>query len=643
MTGDFSFSTFARMCGINGFFNFSNQQVNEAHALIQKMNRCIAHRGPDGTGIWTNDRDRVYFGHQRLSIIDLSTEAAQPMISETGNTIVFNGEIYNYEELRKHTGRNHFKSKSDTEVLLYLYEKHGAGCLQLLDGMFAFALWDASKKEVFIARDRAGEKPFYYSLQNGIFAFSSEIKSLLQLPWIKPQLDETAFYHFLTFNQLSPHFTMFRGIEKLPPACMMNVKQNGTITITPYWEVRYDSQNVKTENDWMDETYQVFEQSVKSRMVSDVPVGAFLSGGVDSSAVVAHMSSISPYRIKTYSIGFENQPAYDELEYARKISAMFKTEHFEKTVTAEEISDFVPRMADIFDEPLADPTCIPIYFISQKARSEGTIVVLTGDGSDEIFAGYRNYLRYLKYYPFYHRYLKLPGIFKKLAARAAQLKDETSPISEMLNRAALNQEFFWGAARSFKESAKKKFLSKEFRLRTQSLSSYQIIEGYRSMFESIKTASATDLDWMCYLGFKMNDPNRYLTRADKLGMANSVETRAPFMSHHVVNHALNIPAHLKMKNGEPKYILKKSLEKMLPHEILYRKKMGFSVPLREWAGGYMSDYVELNLKRFSSNTGLFDSTGLTEITRQIKAGGKSNVNDLFTLYFLMAWFKRWMG
>ncbi len=630
------------MCGINGFFNYSNQQVNDAAGLLQRMNRCIAHRGPDGNGIWKIETDRIYLGHQRLSIIDLSTEAAQPMISESGNVIVFNGEIYNYEDLRKLTGRNHFKSKSDTEVLLYLYEKYGTDCLQFLDGMFAFALWDASKKELFIARDRAGEKPLYYSFLNGIFAFSSEIKSLLELPWIKAQLDETAFYHFLTFNQLAPRFTMFKGIEKLPPANMMTVKGNGTFSIQPYWEVSYHNFPEKTEAEWIEETYTVFEQSVKSRMVSDVPVGAFLSGGVDSSAVVAHMSRISPYRIKTYSIGFENQPAYDELEYARKISDMFNTEHFEKTVTAQEIADFVPRMADIFDEPLADPTCIPIYFISQQARSEGTIVVLTGDGSDEIYAGYRNYLRYLKFYPVYHRYVKLPGLIKKMAARISQLKDETSPVSEMLSRAAWNQEFFWGSARSFKESAKKKFLSKEFRERTHALSSYQVIQMYRSMYEKIKPANASDLDWMCYLGFKMNDPNRYLTRADKLGMASSVETRAPFMSHHVVNHALNIPARLKMKNGEPKYVLKKSLEKILPHEILYRKKMGFSVPLREWAGGYMSSYVEQHLKSFASDTGLFDEEGLRAITAQIKAGSRSNVNDLFTLYFLMAWFKRWM-
>jgi asparagine synthase (glutamine-hydrolysing) len=630
------------MCGINGFFNYSNQQLNDATVLIQKMNRCIAHRGPDGSGIWKNETDKIYLGHQRLSIIDLSTEAAQPMISESGNVIVFNGEIYNYRELRKHTGRHYFKSKSDTEVLLYLYEKYGTECLQLLDGMFAFALWDTSGKELFIARDRAGEKPFYYSVQNGIFAFSSEIKSLLELPWIKPQLDETAFYHFLTFNQLAPPFTMFKGIEKLPPACMMRVKSNGIFDIQPYWEVSYDNNQQKTEEDWTQETYDLLEQSVKSRMVSDVPVGAFLSGGVDSSAVVAHMSRISPYRIKTYSIGFENQPAYDELDYARKISVMFNTEHFEKTVTADEIAGFVPLMAGIFDEPLADPTCIPIYFISQKARSEGTIVVLTGDGSDEIYAGYRNYLRYLKFYPAYHRYVKLPAGFKKIMAHLARLKNETSPLSEMLSRAALNQEFFWGAARSFKESAKKKFLSKEFRQRSHSLNSYDVIQRYRSMFDNIKSVNATDLDWMCYLGFKMNDANRYLMRADRLGMAHSVETRAPFMSHQVVNHALNIPAHLKMKNGEPKYVLKKSLEKILPHEILYRRKMGFSVPLREWAGGYMAGYVQQHLKTFASDTGLFDAEGLSEITNQIKAGSKSNVNDLFTLYFLMAWFKRWI-
>ncbi len=631
------------MCGINGFFNYSDQSLSDAERWIDVMNECIAHRGPDGNARWMNIRAGIYIGHQRLRIIDLSDQAAQPMVSPAGNVIVFNGEIYNYRELRKQLSHWHFRSQSDTEVLLALYERYGEECLDQLDGMFAFAIWDAGKQELFIARDRVGEKPFYYSFQNGIFSFSSEIKAILKLPWIKPMLDETAFYHFLTFNQLMPPFTMFKGIEKLPPACCMRVGRTGLQYIRPYWEVSYGNYQDRSEEQWVQSTASELEKSIASRMVSDVPVGAFLSGGVDSSAVVAFMSRLSSYRIKTYSIGFDNQPAYDELEYARKIAVMFQTDHYEKIISGKDIAEFVPRMAEIFDEPLADPTCIPIYFIARQARSQGTIVVLTGDGSDEIFCGYRNYLRYLKYYSLYHRYRKLPTVMKKLLACCVIGWSNDYTLGEMLTRAAANQEFFWGAARSFKESTKRKFLSKSFRQRITGMDSYQVVQSYRQMYDSIPERPVTDLDWMCYLGFKMNDPNRYLYRADKLGMAHSVEIRAPFMRHTLVNLALNIPASLKVKNNEPKYILKQALKELLPDEILYRKKMGFSVPLREWAGPYLADYVDRHLKSFCRQTGLFDENRLCETVKKIKTGSKSRVNDLFTIYFLMAWMKRWMN
>ncbi len=607
------------------------------------MNHSVSHRGPDDSGEWSDEQEQVFFGHQRLSIIDLSQTGHQPMISQQGNVVTFNGEIYNYRELRKQVSDYQFKSQSDTEVLLALYEKSGYSCLQQLDGMFAFALWDCKRKELFLARDRAGEKPLYYSVDNGIFAFSSELKSLLQLPWIKADLDEKAFYHFLTFNQLAPPFTMFKGISKMPPATMMTVDASGIRFFKPYWEVEYFDYRQVSKQELAEKTYTLLKQSVHSQMISDVPVGAFLSGGVDSSAVVALMSQKSSGNIKTYSIGFENQPDYDELKFAASVSKQFNTEHFERIVTASEITEFVPRMAEIFDEPLADSTCIPIYFIAQKAREEGTIVVLTGDGSDEIFAGYRNYNRYLKHYRHYHRYIRLPQSVKKLIACAAGFLKETSPATEMFHRAALNQEFFWGAARSFKESQKKKFLSEKFQKRSALWSSYEIIEGYKQQFENLQKAEKDDLDWMCYLGFKMNDTNRYLFRADRLGMAASVETRAPFLNYKLVNHALSIPSDLKIHNEEPKYILKRSLEKILSTGILYRKKMGFSVPLREWAGGYMTDYVEKHLASFCTNTGLFDQTGLRKLVNTIRSGDKNVTNDLFTIYFLMSWFKKWMN
>jgi asparagine synthase (glutamine-hydrolysing) len=631
------------MCGINGIYNFSNSNIPNVSSLVDKMNNSISHRGPDDNGIWKNDGAGIYFGHRRLSIIDLTSAGHQPMISDNGNVIVFNGEIYNYKEIKKSISDTKFKSNSDTEVLLYLYEKHGSDCLKFLNGMFAFAIWDNSKSELFIAKDRVGKKPLYYSLQNGNFTFSSEIKALLKLPWIKPELDEKAFYHFLTFNMLPPPLTMFKNINKVGPGHFILINKNGIVQNKQYWEVGYENFTSESSNELEEKIFEELKKSVSYRMVADVPVGAFLSGGVDSSAVVALMSKMSSQPVKTYSIGFENQPDYDELIYAQNVSKLFDTEHYEKIVSPDDMKNFLPKIVDIFDEPLADSTCIPIYFISQLAKEKNTIVVLTGDGSDELFAGYRSYKKYLNYYPLFHFYSNVPSAIKKLISKCYNVFDEISPAGEMFHRAAHGQEFFWGGARSFKELIKKDFLKQKFLERSEKYNSHDVILEYKKMFNNIPNHGKDDIDWMCYLGFKFTDTNRYLYRSDRIGMANSIELRSPFMDYEFVNFALSIPAKFKMRGGEPKYILKKALEKILPHEVLYRKKMGFCVPLREWGNEIMIDYVETNLKTFCSNTNLFSDNGLKNLLNSIKKGNQNGINDLFTVYFLMAWFKRWMN
>jgi asparagine synthase (glutamine-hydrolysing) len=631
------------MCGINGFYNFSDQTINDPQSLIQTMNICLRHRGPDDEGTWSDAQNKIHLGHLRLSIIDLSFSGHQPMKTPFGTVIVYNGEIYNYKEIQSHVNEYNYLSSSDTEVILNMYEKYGEQCLNFFNGMFSFALWDSRKEELFLARDRAGKKPLYYTTQGGLFAFSSEIKSLLTLPWVKSELDTKAFYYFLTFNQLPPPLTMFKNIYKFHPGYKMVVGKNGIKKYEQYWEVNYSDLSNNSFESLVDQTYQALEKSVKYRMVSDVPVGAFLSGGVDSSAIVAMMSKMSSTQVKTYSIGFEGQPHYDELEHARTVSKMFNTQHYEKLVTADDIKNFLPKVVDIFDEPIADPTCIPIYFISQKAREQGTIVVLTGDGSDEIFAGYRSYVRYLKYYSLFHSYSKVPSWLKKIIASVYKNFDETTPRYEMLYRAANSQEFFWGAARSFKESTKRKFLSSKFLLESKNWNSYEVIESYREMYNLIPNHPTEDIDWMCYLGFKMNDTNCYLFRSDRLGMAHSIETRAPFLDYELINFALSVPGKYKVVNGEPKYILKKALERILPHSVLYRKKMGFNVPLREWAGDIMLDYTEMNLESFCSNIGLFEKERLKVLIHNIRNGKTDSTNNLWTIYFLMNWFKKWMN
>ncbi|MBL7924969.1 MAG: asparagine synthase (glutamine-hydrolyzing) [Bacteroidia bacterium] len=634
------------MCGINGIYFMKGPAPENADGLLHAMNQRIAHRGPDDEGQWTSAGRSLFLGHRRLSIIDLSEGGHQPMRDAAGNAIVYNGEIYNYRELRGLLDKDQvLKSQSDTEILLSLYAKKGHDALQHLNGMFAFAFWDEQKETLFLARDRAGKKPLYYTEQDGIFSFSSEIKSLLCLPWVKAEPDEVSIYHFLTYNQLPPALTMFKGIRKLAPGTCMTV-QRGQIRVQSYWEVSPSDWRNKGEEELSEIVLNSLKKSVAYRMVSDVPVGAFLSGGVDSSAVVACMRAQSQGVIKTYSVGFEGAPGYDERHYAAEVSRLFHTEHHEKTITASDIAESLPLIIESFDEPMADATCIPIFFISKLAREKGTIVVQTGDGADEIFAGYRSWMKYQKLYPYYHAYRHLPSFMKKaISSLVSETHDEASAGREIFARAAHDQELFWGGARAFKESAKRQFLSDSFQHITAGLNSYDVIRGYREGFEGLKQKSPwlSDTDWMCYLGLKFQIPSKYLYRMDRLGMANSIEIRSPFLDYELINTAFSIPPAYKTKNNEPKYILKHSLEKILPHEILFRKKMGFCVPLQEWAGEIMLDYTEQNLKSFVRNTGIFTEEGLKTLIREIRKGNAAYTNQLWTIYFMMAWFKRWMS
>jgi len=634
------------MCGINGLLYLKTNSLGNSRELVAGMNACIAHRGPDDEGLWSSKDDRLFLGHRRLSIIDLSTSGHQPMIDEEGNAIVFNGEIYNYKEIKSELASHfNFKTGSDTEVIMQLYKKYGHDALKKFNGMFSFAYWNQEKETLYIARDRAGKKPFYYTEQNGVFAFSSEIKALLKLPWVKASPDQQALYHFLTYNQLPAPLTMFEGIYKLDAGECMTIHK-GQIKKESYWEISPENLSSISEDEICDRLFQTLQTSVNYRMVADVPVGAFLSGGVDSSAVVAMMRAQSSGTIKTYSVGFDGQANYDERIYAEKVSKMFNTEHFEKNIRPEDIANSLPLIIDSFDEPMADATCIPIHYISQLARANGTIVVQTGDGADELFSGYRSWMKYKKIYPWYHTYNNFPSFIKKgVASLINETNDEASAMREIFSRAAQGQELFWGGAKAFKESTKRDFLSKDFLSGINNLNSYEVIQQYRKQFDVLKQKHSwlDDTAWMCYIGLKFQIPSKYLYRMDRLGMANSIEIRNPFLDYHMINLAFSIPSHLKTKNNTPKYILKKSLEKILPSEILYRKKMGFCVPLQEWAGEIMLDYTETNMKSFVSNTELFTEEGLKSQIKEIRKGNTAYTNQLWTIYFLMAWFKKWMS
>lgn len=633
------------MCGINGFYNFAGVRLHEPFAAVERMNEVVRHRGPDDRGCWADNEAGLFMGHRRLSILDLSEAGRQPMVTPKGTVIVFNGEIYNFRELRESLPGQVFSSETDTEVLLYLYERDGPDFIEHLNGMFALAIWDPRRRKLLVARDRIGIKPLYYTLKNGVFAFSSEIKALLTLPWVHAELDRAALYDFLTFNKTLPPHTLFDGIHKLPPAHRVVVGPDGIEATEQYWEVTCDPLNGLDQAGIEERLLSELRRSVGLRMISDVPVGAFLSGGTDSSAIVALMSERTDHPVKTYSIGFKDEPAYDELEHARKVADRFQTRHHEKVVTREEIRDFLPRIVEIYDEPLADATSIPIYFLSQLARENGSIVVLTGDGADELFCGYSNWMRYVSLHPAYRMLTKLPKPVRAAVAGAARVgAGRHAPGYDILKRAVDGHEFFCGGAKSYKEAFKGDVLTDDFLREVNGRSSYDRLMPFRERHDRVYRDVRTKeyVDWMCFLGLTSIVPDYYLYRADRLGMAHSIELRVPFLDHHFVNLALSIPGAMKVANGEPKSILKRALEPVVSKDILYRKKQGFCVPLKEWAGDIMVDYLENNTAAFCSETGLFEEAPIRNQIRALRSGNTRHTSSLWNLYFLMSWFRKWL-
>ncbi|OUS03485.1 asparagine synthase (glutamine-hydrolyzing) [Flavobacteriales bacterium 33_180_T64] len=632
------------MCGINGIFQLATSSVNLKDA-VSSMNAKLAHRGPDDNGVWIDESNRLGLGQTRLSILDLSNAGHQPMHDSVAkNTIVYNGEVFNYQLLNKQfLNDDVFESHSDTETLLKLYRKLGVDMLQHLNGMFAFALWDPKKQELLLARDRSGKKPLYFTEMNGSFSFTSELKALFELPWIKKEIDEKVLYDFLTLNSVPTPNSMFKGISKFKPGHYMIVTKNGIKTYESFNDLKHKTLQFSSEKELEDLVYHKLEESVKLRMISDVPVGAFLSGGVDSSAIVALMRDNTPNEIKTFTIGFENQPNYNELHYAEKIAKRYDTNHFVKEVTPNDLLDFIPKITDIYDEPQADTTAIPIYFISQLAKEENIKVVLNGDGPDELFSGYSNYERYVKTYQYFKVANKLPKFMKGLTNSIVEKIRPDSPLSEITNRLYNQQDFYWPGAGGMKESVKNNILSNDFKTIINGHSSYDYVKQLKGEYHDFLDGHPFDyINWLCYSGYKQAVTERFLFRADRLGMAHSIEARSPFLNHEMVQLALSIPGKYKIKNGVNKYILKKSLERILPNEILYRKKMGFNLPIKEWAKDTIYNGVKDNIVQFNKDTNLFNLEEINKQLKLLKAGNEQYTNNIWTIYFLINWYKKWL-
>jgi asparagine synthase (glutamine-hydrolysing) len=553
----------------------------------------MTHRGPDDSGDFVFDERRGGFGFRRLSIIDLSTAGHQPMHGCDERTwLVFNGEIYNHATLRADLeARGHkYASRTDSETILHAYEERGLDFIHDIEGDYAIAIWDAAKQQLVLVRDRIGVKPLYFYHKDGRFIFASEIKAILQHPAVTPDIDEQSLYHYLTFLTTPAPTTLFRDIQKLPAGHVLTLKRDGTLNIQQYWDALPPSQpQVRDESEHRAEILRLLRDSIRKRMMSDVPFGVFLSGGVDSSANVALMSELMSRPVETFTVGFSDAEYLNELESARRIAKQFGTNHHEVIISENEMQEFLPRLVFHQDEPIADPVCVPLFYVSQLARDSGTIVVQVGEGSDEIFSGYDNYVRHLRIYENFWRHAEgLPRVFRRalssLSRPALEATGRKRAAIELIRRLGADEPLFWGGAVVYDETFKPRVLSESLRKRMNGLSSLRVVEPYLQRIERERPDSDF-LARMTYLELKLRLPELLLMRVDKITMATSVEARVPFLDHHLVEYALGLPRSLKVAGTTGKHILKRALEGVLPNDLLYEPKRGFGAPVREWFRG----------------------------------------------------------
>ena len=620
------------MCGITGKIYLAKDRTVETSQL-KKMTDIINHRGPDDEGCYINKN--IGLGFRRLSIIDLNT-GHQPLSNDSDSKwIIFNGEIYNFLELREQLQKKgySFKTKTDTEVILKLYEEHGVRCVEYLRGMFAFAIWDDDKQELFCARDRFGIKPFYYYIDNEKFVFGSEIKSILQCENIDKTLSNDALDSYFSFGYITSDLSIYQAIRKLQPAhhLVLSFKSNVTVEIKKYWKIVFEPDYSKTENQWESEIGAALSESVKLHMVSDVPLGAFLSGGIDSSSVVAMMATNSNKPIKTFSIGFKEQK-YNELEYAREIAKKYNCDHYEKIVEPESI-DLLPKLVHMYDEPFADSSAIPTYYVSKIAR-ENVTVALSGDGGDELFAGYDIYkwLHKLQSNPLStnsHSFNKLFwGNIHKLMPENMKGKNATYFLSK--NRKSMS------AYSNVWQSSERKRL----------LFNYGFVDFSRGSEKYKEEILKSNLSYDFVSNLQNIDLRTYmvdciLTKVDRASMANSLEVRVPLLDHKFAELTFSIPWNLKLKGSEQKYILKRAMADYLPNSILNHPKKGFSVPLQFWFKGDLKQFVNDSLLSANANiTSFLDKKQIKRYILKTQNSKKDISSKIWSLIFFEEWLKQ---
>jgi len=618
------------MCGIVGIYNFGNNRPVEREKLTQMCN-IIRHRGPDSDGFFLNNN--IGLGIRRLAIIDLQT-GNQPIHNEDNKIwTVLNGEIYNFLELRQQLEKKHnFYTKTDTEVIVHLYEDYGEKCVQYLRGMFAFAIWDEKNKKLFIAKDRVGKKPLYYTSHNGSFVFASEIKSILEYLQKTPEIDFEAIDLFLTYQYIPSPKTIFKNIKSLLPAHILTCDKNGDIETKEYWNLDFTKKTDLSFDNACTETKNLLMEATKLRMISDVPLGAFLSGGVDSSIVVGLMSQLSSQPVKTFSIGFE-EADFSELTYAKIVANHFKTDHHEFIVKPNFI-EILPKLVWHYGQPFADSSALPSYFVANETKKHVT-VALNGDGGDETFGGYLRYkaMKGSLYFAFPFQILgkkiteKLSSLVpfkdKKYFRYLRRLVSALSEPPELRN-------IQWH--RFFSNEAKEK-------LYTDNMKKILYNNAYDYLTALFENAPANNImDRVFYTDLKAYLPECLLVKMDIASMANSLEARSPFLDHKVLEFSASLPSAWKLHGLTTKYILKKSFNDFLPKEILHRGKMGFGIPVGKWfRNNWKNYYREIVLSQKSINRGYFERETIEQMFYEHISGKRDHGYRLWALLMLELW------
>jgi asparagine synthase (glutamine-hydrolysing) len=630
------------MCGIAGVLAFADGFPAD-EGTVARMTDTLRHRGPDGSGTFVRASERIALGHRRLAIVDLSDAGRQPMANEDESVwITYNGEVYNHVALRAglEAAGHRYRSHTDTESIIHLYEERGRGCLEQLQGMFALGIWDALRRELFLARDRLGVKPLYYAQLPGGFVFGSEPKALIAHPAVAPELDEDALADYLTFGFTPPPRTMFAGVGKLAPGEWMRVGADGTVERGTWWDATPAPEIAAaiaemSEREMVAEVRSRLRESVRRRMMADVPFGVFLSGGLDSSTNVALMAELTDRPVRTYSTAPREHARYDELAYARLVARHFGTDHHEVLVDDASLAESLPVLLEAQDEPLADWTAIPQHFVSKLARETGTIVVQVGEGADELFHGYRGYVDHRRVVVPFQRWVPRTASrpLGALAVRATSRLGRGVRHGEALYDASRSTIPYWGGSLCFRGPLKQRLYPGAH-------------ADYLPTVERIwADASGADLfQRMSYLELRQRLPELLLMRLDRIAMASSVEGREPFLDHELVEFVMALPPAMKHRGGQGKHVLREAMRDSLPPEILARPKQGFGSPMQEWLRGAFGHEAEAAVCGSAlAGRELLDYDIVRDLFAAHRRGRGDWSKHLWNLYAVSTWYDRWVA